>query len=72
MRRYCPGAKPDEDIACLPAFAGVARSARFSRMTDAILSIYQRYEGEDHDLAITLTARILGVDELMVRRLVES
>ena len=34
--------------------------------------MFQRYEGEDHELAITLTARILGVDELAVRRLVES
>ena len=41
-------------------------------MTDAILSMFQRYEGDDHELAITLTARILGVDELAVRRLIES
>jgi len=34
--------------------------------------MFQRYEDEDHDLAITLTARILGVDEFAVRSLVES
>jgi len=34
--------------------------------------MFHRYENEDHDLAITLTARILGVDELMVRQLVEN
>jgi len=34
--------------------------------------MFHRYEGEDHDLAITLTARTLGVEELVVRRLVEN
>ena len=41
-------------------------------MADAILSMFHRYEGEDHDLAITLTARMFGVEESVVRQLVEN
>lgn len=41
-------------------------------MIEAIIRSYQRYAGEDHDLAVTLTARALGVDEFIVRNLVEN
>lgn len=37
-----------------------------------ILSIYALYANGDHDLAISLTARLLALDEAAVRMAVES
>ena len=39
---------------------------------EEILSIYDLYAGGDHDLAISLTARLLSLDEAAVRMAVES
>lgn len=34
---------------------------------EKILTTYALYESEDHDLAISLTARLLHIDEVTVR-----
>ena len=39
---------------------------------ETILSTYALYANGDHDLAISLTARTLAVDEAVVRMAVES
>jgi hypothetical protein len=39
---------------------------------EEILSIYALYASGDHDLAISLTARSLSLDEVAVRMAVES
>ncbi len=39
---------------------------------EQILSIYALYATGDHDLAISLTARVLAMDETVIRMAVES
>jgi hypothetical protein len=39
---------------------------------EKILSTYALYAGGDHDLAISLTARLLALDEADVRMAVEA
>lgn len=39
---------------------------------EKILNIYALYASDDHDLAISLTARLLSLDEAVVRMAVES
>lgn len=39
---------------------------------EEILSIYALYATGDHDLAISLTARALAMDETVIRMAVES
>jgi len=39
---------------------------------ETINNTYARYEGENHDLAISLTARELGLEECCVREAIDS
>ena len=41
-------------------------------MREAVISTDFRYQGEDHDLAITLTARFLHMEESSVRQILEA
>jgi hypothetical protein len=41
-------------------------------MREAVINTYTRYEGEDYDLAITLTARVLFLEESSVRQILET
>jgi hypothetical protein len=40
-------------------------------MREAVITAYSRYQGEDHDLAITLTARALHLEESTVRQIID-
>ena len=39
---------------------------------EKLLTVYACYAADDHDLAISLTSRILGIDETTVRMAVEQ
>jgi len=39
---------------------------------EKLLTVYACYAADDHDLAISLTSRILGIDETTVRMTVEQ
>ena len=39
---------------------------------ERIIEIYARYVSENHDLAISLTARELGIDEFRVRTIIDA
>ena len=39
---------------------------------EKIIETYARYAGENHDLAISLTARELDIDEFRVRTIIDN
>lgn len=39
---------------------------------ETIIETYARYAGENHDLAISLTARELNIDEFRVRTIIDA
>lgn len=41
-------------------------------MRESVISTYFLYQGEDHDLAITLTARFHHMEESSVRQILEA
>lgn len=41
-------------------------------MNELIIQTYQIYRDDDHDLAVSLTARVLRVEESTVRQILES
>ena len=51
-------------------FRGRAGRTGVGSMREAVISTYFRYQGEDHDLAITLTARALYLEESTVRQII--
>ena len=41
-------------------------------MIESIIRTFERYSGEDHDLAVSLTARALRIDECEVRKILDA